>query len=140
MNIRKVQRILGAAGVLGVLSSTAWADAPFAVTAQPASFRVTTFASGLNFPTQMQPLGDGSFVVGTSVPVTSFFDSVGTLIRLVDANHDGVADGPGQVLYTGLPGALTGVALAGNLAFVTSAAGGQERISVLRQGATPADA
>ncbi len=102
-------------------------------------FRVTTFASGLNYPTGMQELDDGSILVGTSRPNPggNLFNSVGELIRLVDANNDGHADGPGTVLYTGLPGAVTGVKKAGNLVFVTSAAGGQERISVLRVGASP---
>lgn len=139
MDMRKLRYMAGL-GIVGALGGVAWADAPFAVTTQPEKFRVTTFASGLNFPTQMKSLGDGSLLVATSVPNTGFFDSVGSLVRLVDGNHDGVADGPATTLYTGLPGSVTAVELAGNLVFVTSAAGGQERISVLRQGATPGDA
>lgn len=103
-------------------------------------FRVTTFASGLNFPTSMQRLNDGSILVGTSDPVTgSIYNSTGTLLRFTDANNDGVADGPGQVAYTGLTGTVTSVRQAGELLFVTSSRPGNETISVLRMGATPAD-
>jgi glucose/arabinose dehydrogenase len=116
------------------------ADAPFAVTSQPERFRVTTFASGLSYSTGLQALSDGSLLVATSEPVGGYFNSVGTLLRLADANHDGMADGPGSVLFTGLPGAVSAVELVGNLAFVMSSQSGQERISILRQGASPGDA
>src|SRR5580692_5487298 len=87
----------------------------------------------------MQTLSDGSLLVGTSNPTGgSFFNSVGELVRLVDANGDGVADGPGTVLYTGLPGSVSALRQAGNLFFVTSSQGGSQRLSVLRAGATPA--
>lgn len=104
-------------------------------------FKVTTFASGLNFPTSMQQLADGSILVGTSDPdAGSIYASTGTLLRFTDANNDGVADGPGQVVYTGLTGTVTSVRQAGGLLYVTSARPGAETITVLRQGATPADA
>jgi glucose/arabinose dehydrogenase len=105
-------------------------------------FRVTVFAQGLNYPTSMQQLSDGSILVGTSDPVAgNFFNSTGTLRRLVDANGDGVADNPnGTVLYSGLPGTVTSVRQAGDLLFVTSAQPGNEQITVLRAGAQPADA
>jgi glucose/arabinose dehydrogenase len=106
----------------------------------PEDFRITTFATGLNFPYSMQQLSDRSLLVGTSQPVSgNFYNSVGELVRFVDANQDGVADGPDTVLYTGLPGALTAVRQAGTLFFVTSTQSGSESISVLRAGATPAD-
>jgi glucose/arabinose dehydrogenase len=106
----------------------------------PEDFRITNFASGLNFPYTMQQLSDGSLLVGTSRPVTSnFFNSIGELVRFVDANQDGVADGPGTVLYTGLPGEVTAVRQGGTLFFVTSSQAGSECISILRAGATPAD-
>ena len=119
--------------------------APFAVGGDPgvnpADFRVTTFATGLNFPKSMQRLSDGSLLVGTSDPRPggNYFDSTGTLVRLVDADGDGQADGPGSVLYSGLPGVVTSVRQAGEppLRHQHSAAG-RERISVLRAGATPA--
>lgn len=68
----------------------------------------------------------------------TFFNSVGELIPLVDTNGDGVADS-NSIVFSGLPGVLTGLGVAGNLVFVTSSAFGQERISVLRMGTTPAD-
>jgi glucose/arabinose dehydrogenase len=104
-------------------------------------FEVTTFATGLNFPKSMTALADGSLLVATSDPNPGghYFDSTGTLRRLVDADHNGQADGPGTALFTGLPGLVTSVRRAGNLVFATSSQGGAERISVLRAGANPSD-
>jgi hypothetical protein len=68
----------------------------------------------------------------------TLFNSVGELIPLVDTNGDGGADS-NSIVFSGLPGVLTGLGVAGNLVFVTSSAFGQERISVLRMGTTPAD-
>ncbi len=127
--------------LLAILPLTRANAAPFAVggdpRVDPARFRVTTFASGLQFPTSMQPLDDGSLLVAVSQTTSpSFFAAPGNLLRLVDANGDGTADGPGQVLYAGLPGAITSLRRAGGLALATSVQAGQERISILRQGAT----
>ena len=132
---------------LGLALGTATPDAAHALNiggpgVSPADFRITAFATGLNFPYGMQLLSDGSLLVATSRPVDpnnpSFFNSVGELIRLLDTNGDGVADSS-SIALSGLPGVLTGLGVAGNLVFVTSSAFGQERISVLRMGATPAD-
>ncbi len=121
--------------------------APIAARAQPAldpsiadQFEITTFASGLNFPTSMQELGDGSIIVATNDSASgNFFATTGTLLRFVDGNKDGVADGPGQVLASGLTGNITSIRQAGDLVFATSARGGNERITVLRSGASPSD-
>src|SRR5687768_2283132 len=81
------------------------AAAPFAVAAPgvfPQDFRVTTFATGLNFPLGMQRLEDGSYLVPTSRPATSFEDSTGQLLRLVDEDGDGAADAR-KVLANNLP-------------------------------------
>ena len=73
-------------------------------------FQVTTFATGLNFPSSMQRLDDGSILVGTSDPVSgSIYNSTGTLLRFTDEDDDGVADGAGQVVFTGLTGTVTSV-------------------------------
>ncbi|HKS38655.1 MAG TPA: hypothetical protein VJW76_15790, partial [Verrucomicrobiae bacterium] len=48
----------------------------------------------------------------------------------------GIADGPGTVLYSDLPGSQTAVRVAGNLIFATSQT---EPMTVLRSGASPAD-
>ncbi len=118
---------------------------PFAIggdpSVKPADFRITTFATGLNYPHSMAQLPDGSILVSTSDPVPggNYYDSTGTLLRFVDSDGDGVADGPGQVLYSGLPGTLTSLQTAGDLVFVTSSQPGSESIWVLRMGASPSD-
>lgn len=91
----------------------------------PSDFRVTVFASGLDYPLSMQRLSDGSLLVGVG----------GGLVRLVDADEDGVADGLGTFLYTSTPGGVTSLRLAGSLAFVAHG----QTISILRRGAGPSD-
>jgi glucose/arabinose dehydrogenase len=97
----------------------------------PADFRVTTFASGLNYPHGMTTLPDGSILVAVNNPVSgsSFYNTTGELLRFTDANRDGIADGAGQVLFNGLPGGVTAVHSAGEFLLATSSAGGSERIS-----------
>ena len=105
----------------------------------PADLEITTFASGLNFPNGMALLSDGSLLVATSNPTGgSYFASTAELLRFVDANNDGVADGPGTVMYSDLAGALTSLRVAGNLVFITSVAATIERISILRMSGGPA--
>lgn len=82
----------------------------------------------------MATLSDGSLLVAISQGA-SFFNSTGKLLRFVDVNSDGIADGPGLVLYANLPGSQTAVRVAGNLIFATSQT---EPITVLRTGASPA--
>jgi glucose/arabinose dehydrogenase len=118
---------------------------PFAVggdpSVNPADFRVTTFASGLNFPHGMVALSDGSLLVGISNPVgSSYYNSTGELLRFTDGNGDGVADSGGQVLFSNLPGEVTALHQAGEFILATSSEAGSERISVLRTGANPGDA
>ena len=86
----------------------------------------------------MARLPDGSLLVATSEG-TSFWSSVGRLIRLVDADHDGIADGPGTALFSGLPGGQTSLRIGGNLVFVTGQGKGRP-ISILRMGASPTNA
>lgn len=102
-------------------------------------FRITRFASGLNYPKGMQELPDGSLLAATSDPTgtsKSFYSSTGTVVRFEDRDEDGVADGPPARLFTGLPGSLSGLKVAGKLVLVISTA---RQLSVLRLGATPAD-
>ena len=101
----------------------------------PAHFRVTAFATGLNYPVGMAELPDGS-VLATSTDGPGFFTSNGRLLRFVDEDKDGFADGPGTTLFTGLSGGVTSVAIAGQLVLVTGQA---KPIYVLRMGRTPAD-
>jgi glucose/arabinose dehydrogenase len=118
---------------------------PFAVggdpIVNPADFRVTTFASGLNYPHGMTVLSDGSLLVAVNNPNggSSFFDSTGRLLRFTDSNGDGVADDAGQILFDNLPGEVTALHQAGEFILATSSAAGSERISFLRTGATPSD-
>ncbi len=101
-------------------------------------FRVTVFATNLDYPLGMARLGDGSLLVAVSEGV-SFWNSTGKLIRLWDADEDGVADGPGTSLFSGLPGGQTSLRIGGKLVFVTGQGQGRP-ISILRMGPTPADA
>jgi glucose/arabinose dehydrogenase len=102
------------------------------------SFRVTVFASGLNFPLGMVQLADGSILVAVTQEANLFTtNNTGQLLRLTDTNQDGIADGPGTVLYNGLPGGLTSLRMCGNLVFVTGAGPGHP-MEILRAGATPA--
>jgi len=106
----------------------------------PSQFRITTFATGLSFPYAMAELPDGSLLVGTGSP-GSYFNTTGQVIRLVDADHNGVADGPGQVLFSGFSGGVNEISIIGDLIVTTSsqAGAGSEQISFLRAGDTPSD-
>ena len=98
-------------------------------------FRVTTFATNLSYPLGMARLTDGSLLVAVNQG-PSFFSAPGRIVRLVDADHDGVADGPPALLYSGLPAGQTSLRRGGNLLFVTGQGAGKP-IIVLRVGATP---
>jgi glucose/arabinose dehydrogenase len=107
----------------------------------PTAFRVTRFAEGLDFPLGMVELSDGSLLVGVnrqSFAGSSLLNSNGELVRLVDGDRDGIADGPEQVLASGFE-AITSVRRAGNLVFVATGAIGTPRLHVLRRGAAPGD-
>jgi len=125
--------------LLAALAPTpAVSSAPFTVQGpgvNPDAFRITVFATNLYFPLGMARLSDGSLLVGVSQG-SSFWNSTGQILRLTDANHDGIADGPGSILYTGLPGGQTSLRVCGKLVFVTGQ-GVNRPISVLRTGATP---
>ena len=101
-------------------------------------FRITVFATNMSYPLGMARLEDGSMLVATSTG-SSYWNSTGKLIRLTDTDQNGIADGPGTVLYSGLPGGQTSLRIGGRLVFVTGQGVGRP-ISILRLGATPADA
>ena len=114
--------------------------APFSIQGpgvHASDFRITTFAAGLDYPLGMAQLSDGSLLIAVSEGM-SFWTSTGKLIRLVDADRDGIADGPGTVLFPGLPGGQTSLRIGGNLIFVTGQGQGKP-ISILRAGAAPGD-
>src|SRR5262245_18947606 len=121
------------------------ATPPFSVggdpSVDPSNFRVTTFASGLNYPKALTMLSDGSLLVGVNNPAgggSSFYNSSGQLLRLVDTNGDGIADGSPTSLYSNLVGGITAVHQAGEFILVTSTQSPNERITFLRVGSTPA--
>jgi len=98
----------------------------------PSDFKVTVFASGLDFPLAMAELDDGSILAALNTG-TSFYNSVGRLVRLVDADGDGVAESPPQILADGLPGKQSALKIAGKLVLVTGAG---QPMTILRHGAT----
>src|SRR5213594_3112033 len=88
-----------------LLCTLAAYPAPFSIQGpgvKASEFRITTFATNLSYPLGMARLADGSLLVAVSQGA-SFWSSTGRLIRLMDADQDGIADGPGTVLYSGLP-------------------------------------
>ncbi len=127
--------------LVGLCLPLAVSAAPFTIQGpgvNASDFRITVFATNLNYPLGMVRLADGSLLVAVS-PGTSFGSSTGQIIRLTDTNQNGIADGPGTALRTGLPGGQSSLRMAGNLIFVTGQGSGKP-ISVLRAGATPATA
>jgi hypothetical protein len=103
--------------------------------------KVTTFASGLNYPTSMQSYNGGILVGTTNGVFSTGAAGSGHLLLLTDTNHDGVADQTLDLTPAGgLLGEITSVRQAGNLLFVTSSGNintPTPTIAVLKQGATP---
>lgn len=135
--------LLGCALVFGATVVPSGFAAPLLTLARPvdqARFAATTFATGLSFPTSMAELADGSLLVAESAGATLFGSTSGRLVRLVDADADGVADGPPQVLASGgnLPGLVTSVRRVGDLVIALSSQTGGEAITFWRAGPTPA--
>jgi len=98
-------------------------------------FRITTLASGLNYPLGMALLADGSIMVAVSNGTDFFKSTSGSLIRLADNDDDGVAESR-TVLASNVPGGgLTAVRTAGKLVF-TTAQGADKPITIYRLGAT----
>jgi glucose/arabinose dehydrogenase len=133
---------VGAAVVGGLWCQATFAAAPFELAnhprIDPAKFRVTTFASGLAYPTGMLKQSDGSLLVAINDPTGGrYYASTGKLLRLTDENHDGVADDAGTYLNTSLPGAIVQMRRAGDLLIVNSALASGGSINILRAGPTP---
>jgi len=100
-------------------------------------FQSTVFASGLSFPTSMQPHAGGILVGSTQGGGFYSPSSNGHLLLLTDVDHDGVSDQSLDLTpANGLPGGISSVRRAGDLLLVLSAAG-TPTINVLRNGPTP---
>jgi len=100
--------------------------------------RVTVFAEGLNYPVGMAELDDGSILAAVTNGANYFGSSSGSLVRLADADDDGVAEQQ-QVLVTNVPGGkLSALRRAGSLVAVTGQGAGAP-ISLYRLGPSPTD-
>ncbi|AFY96342.1 PEP-CTERM sorting domain-containing protein [Chamaesiphon minutus] len=142
--MKNVYRVAGLAGCFLTLSLSSEAVRAVDLGIDPRfqdRFRITEFATGLDFPNGIAQLGDGSLVVGTTQG-RNFFDrdAKGQLIRLQDTNGDGVAETK-TILYDGaqpgnnLPGGISAVRVIDNYLFVTTFGEGHDRISIFQQGA-----
>jgi len=102
----------------------------------PNLFSVSTFTAGLQNPLGATHLADGSLLVG-AISISGNAN----LIRFVDSDHNGVADGPGSVAYTQIGGgAVTGLVKAGDYVVAgTSNKSPNQAITILQPGANPAD-
>ena len=142
--MRVVRCLLLLAAVLSIVAVADPAVAQFSIggdpRVNPSDFRITTFASGLNFPNGLAQLSDGSILVATSNPNGhgTFWASSGELLRFTDTDKNGIADGPGQLMYSDPVGVWVAMKVAGPFVFITSAKQGLERITVLRMNNGPA--
>src|SRR5437867_9388686 len=136
--MRLVRSVLLLAAVLSLVAVADPAAAQFTIGGDPRvnpnDFRITTFASGLNFPNGLARLSDGSILVATSNPNGNgaYWLSSGELLRFTDTDNNGIADGPGQLMYSDPVGVWTGLAVAGNMVFIMSAKDIADEIIVLQ--------
>ncbi|RIK85053.1 MAG: hypothetical protein DCC67_04460 [Planctomycetota bacterium] len=104
----------------------------------PALLRVTVFAEGLNYPVGMAALDDGSLLAAVTNGGNYFGSTTGSLVRLADADGDGVAELQ-QTLVANVPGGrLTALRRAGPLLAVTGQGAGVP-IAFYRLGINPGD-
>ena len=110
-------------------------DPPFSVggdpIVNPADFRVTTFASGLNYPHGMMTLSDGSLLVAVNNPDQAGRSSTPPASCSASPTPTATASptAPGRSCINGLPGEVTAVHQAGEFILATSSEAGSERIS-----------
>ncbi|MGL4513986.1 MAG: hypothetical protein ACRCT8_12920 [Lacipirellulaceae bacterium] len=140
MSVSRIPAHAFCGAALGLAIASRLLAQPFAFNGpglDPASVRVTTFATGLHFPVGMSALDDGSVLVAVSNGTGSFFGSTsGSIVRLVDADGDGVSESR-ETLVSNVPGGrLSSLDRAGNLVAVTGQ-GTDVPIAVYRLGATP---
>ena len=107
---------------LAVLAGTSFAQTPFQfeVPGYDADrFRITTFATGLNYPVGMVEFEDGSIGVLTSNGSSFFGSSSGSILKLTDTNGDGISD-QSETLTNQVPGGkMSSLRRAGDLLFAT---------------------
>lgn len=146
MTVPRVLQLAVATYLAWVGATATLADTILPNLARPedqARFRVTAFATGLGYPTSMATLADGSLLVATSEGGTDwlanyiFASPRGSLVRLVDTDGDGVADGQPQAMATDLPGLVTSVRRVGDLVFALSSQSGAESVTIWRTGSSP---
>lgn len=104
----------------------------------PSDFRITTYATGLNFPIGMTELADGSVLVAVSQGANFFTSSSGSLIRLFSSTNNGIADTQNTLVANVPGGGLTSVRRAGDL-IITTGHGPDPPISIYRVGETSTD-
>ena len=117
-----MQRLIIVCGLWSLVSSAALAQVPFSLAmpdVDPAHYELTRFAAGLGFPVGMAALPDGSLVVAESRDGAFFGNAHGTLARLIDADHDGVAESRTVLAEPLTFGGLTSVRVVDDLLFVT---------------------
>lgn len=141
MKSRNLRRTLFSILSFPLFGTLLQAQVPFSIQGpgiDPADFRMTTFATGLNFPVGMAELSDGSIMVAVSNSSSFFGSSSGSILRLADTNLDGIADEQ-TTLFADVPGGgLTSLRKIDDLIFVTGQGLGRP-ISILRAGANPSD-
>lgn len=127
------------AAASALVSATAVAQVPFSIQGpgvDPSHFKMTTFATGLNYPVGMVELPDGSIAVATSNSSSFFGTTSGSIIRLADTNGDGVSDSTTTLVGNVQGGKISALRRAGDLLFITGQGDGTP-ISIYRLGATP---
>ncbi len=104
----------------------------------PNQLRITTFASAIGPIYGMARADDGSLLAGVSGQ-PFFGGGAAQVLRFVDANFDGIADGPGTAVIGGIPGIITAVQRVGALLAVgtQSESFASSRVSLFAPGATP---
>lgn len=138
--IHRIGKRVAFAALLVLASGiSAQATVPFTIQGpgvNPDDFRLTTFATGANFPVGMVELDDGSILVAES-DGGFFGSSSGRLVRYVDSNQDGVSDSQSTLANTSF-GGLSALRRGGDLVFTTGQGRGKP-ITIFRLGATPSD-
>ncbi len=97
-------------------------------------FEVTVLADGLNYPVGMVELPDGSLLVAVSIGNSFFSSTKSQILRLVDADDDGIAESRTVLLDNLLIGGPSALRLAGDLLFIS---GQGTPIAILRLGSAP---